>query len=39
MLIEPARRTLAPAAALFLGMLEQEARRISAPWEGAYQEN
>jgi DNA-binding transcriptional LysR family regulator len=38
-LIEPARRTLAPAAALFLEMLEQEARRISAVWEGAYQES
>jgi DNA-binding transcriptional LysR family regulator len=38
MLIEPARRTLAPAAALFLDMLEEEARRISAPWEVAYQE-
>jgi DNA-binding transcriptional LysR family regulator len=37
-LIEPARRTLAPAAALFLGMLEDEARRISVVWEGAYQE-
>jgi LysR family nitrogen assimilation transcriptional regulator len=37
-LIEPARRTLAPAAALFLGMLEEEARLISAAWEGAYQE-
>ncbi|WP_158925751.1 LysR family transcriptional regulator [Acidisphaera sp. S103] len=38
-LIEPARRTLAPAAALFLGMLEQEARRISVVWEAAYQES
>jgi LysR family nitrogen assimilation transcriptional regulator len=38
-LIEPARRSLAPAAALFLGMLEEEARRISAVWEGGYQEN
>jgi LysR family nitrogen assimilation transcriptional regulator len=38
-LIEPARRTLAPAAALFLEMLEEEARRISAVWEGAYQES
>jgi LysR family nitrogen assimilation transcriptional regulator len=38
MLIEPARRTLAPAATLFLGMLEDEARRISAAWEVAYQE-
>ena len=37
-LIEPARRMLAPAAALFLGMLEEEARLISAAWEGAYQE-
>jgi DNA-binding transcriptional LysR family regulator len=38
-LIEPARRTLAPAAALFLSMLEEEARAISSPWEGAYQES
>jgi DNA-binding transcriptional LysR family regulator len=38
-LIEPARRTLASTAALFLEMLETEARRISAVWEGAYQEN
>lgn len=37
-LIEPARRTLAPPAALFLGMLEQEARRISAVWERPHQE-
>ena len=32
-LIEPARQSLAPAAALFLAMLEEEARRISAMWE------
>jgi len=32
-LIEPARQSLAPAAALFLAMLEDEARRISAMWE------
>jgi hypothetical protein len=38
-LIEPARRTLAPAAARFLSMLEEEARAISSPWEGAYQES
>ncbi len=38
-LIEPARRTLTPAAALFLEMLEQEARRISAVWEGMHQES
>jgi LysR family nitrogen assimilation transcriptional regulator len=38
-LIEPARRTLAPAAALFLAMLEQEAARISAVREAAYQES
>lgn len=37
-LIEPARRTLASAAALFLEMLEQEARRISALWESPHQE-
>jgi DNA-binding transcriptional LysR family regulator len=37
-LIEPARRTLAPAAAFFLEMLEEEARRISAVWEWAHQE-
>lgn len=37
-LIEPARRSLAPAAAIFLEMLEQEARRISAYWDEAYQE-
>jgi LysR family transcriptional regulator, nitrogen assimilation regulatory protein len=34
-LIEPARRTLLPAAALFLDMLEEEAGRISAVWETA----
>ncbi len=38
-LIEPARRTLTPAAAIFLDLLEQEARRISAVWEQAYQES
>lgn len=38
-LIEPARRALAPAAAIFLDLLEQEARRISAIWEEAYQES
>jgi len=37
-LIEPARRTLVPAASLFLDLLEEEARRISAAWDGAYQE-
>jgi LysR family nitrogen assimilation transcriptional regulator len=37
-LIEPARQTLSPAAALFLGMLEEEARQISAVWEARYQE-
>jgi DNA-binding transcriptional LysR family regulator len=37
-LIEPARRTLTPAAALFLAMLEEEARSISAGWDGAHQE-
>lgn len=38
-LIEPARKMLAPAAALFLEMLEQEARRISAVWDGTHQES
>ena len=32
-LIEPARRTMTQAAALFLAMLEDEARRISSVWE------
>ncbi|MBU6498069.1 MAG: LysR family transcriptional regulator [Rhodospirillales bacterium] len=32
-LIEPAHRELAPAAALFLDLLAEEARRLSAAWE------
>lgn len=38
-LIEPARKMLAPAAALFLTMLEEEARQISAVWEAEYHES
>lgn len=34
-LIEPARRPLAPAAAIFLGLLDDEARRLTAAWDRA----
>ena len=40
MLIEPARRALAPAAEVFLELLEQEGREQSAAWEQvAHQES
>lgn len=40
MLIEPARRALAPAAEIFLGLLREEADGLSALWrQGAHQES
>lgn len=33
MLIEPARRTMSPVATAFLGLLEEEGRRVNARWD------
>ena len=40
MLIEPARRALAPAAEIFLGLLHEEADGLSTLWrQGGHQES